>query len=424
MGLSVVSAFSSVWEFRHRTGPFFFGSVVLLALAVAILFTVPIKGIRLLARRLVAFILDFVLFGLTTIGVAWLLFETRLTRPSALTSMALVWSWIWLFVLLDWRFAGTPGKKIMGLRLKGRAGESPSFLGCVARNLLTFVVPLSIAGYILSVLTFSKRTQSVEWTLAVSLLSLVPLSIAFSGGQSLPDLLLRLNVVPKRSHEGQFPASLNRRKWLFLVLASLLLGVTYGFMPGMGDIASDAKQPLFPGHQSRATEAEAGVAATLWPRVIAGVQDPEESLQDLHVYSTFGDLPTRPSKGDLQGAETCQASFKRSYLTIRLQLAPGAPTMIAYSVFANMVSSLNHFVGRPAFLVLEVSRRRSLGAFDIEVPEDYTLCLTGSNASPENNVVAASSSIRVEGSFNALAWLFLGDLGKYSYVEKCPIYPW
>jgi hypothetical protein len=43
---------------------------VLLALAVAILFTVPIKGIRLLARRLVAFILDFVLFGLTTIGVA------------------------------------------------------------------------------------------------------------------------------------------------------------------------------------------------------------------------------------------------------------------------------------------------------------------------------------------------------------------
>lgn len=132
--------------------------------------------------------------------------------------MAILWIWIFLLVVLDWRFAGTPGKKMMGLRLRTTSSKGPSLVGCLARNLLTFVVPLCFSGYILSIVTVLTWKESVKWSVAIALLSLVPLSIAFSGGQSLPDLLLRLTVLPERAAAAQFPTVLKRRTWFFLVL--------------------------------------------------------------------------------------------------------------------------------------------------------------------------------------------------------------
>lgn len=75
-------------------------------------------------------------------------------------------------------------------------------------------------------------------------------------------------------------------------------------------------------------------------------------------------------------------------------------------------------------MVIELSSRRSLGVFSLELPEDYVICFAGSDAAPENNLAGVSRTVSVQGSLNALAWLFLGDLGKYSYVEKVPVYPW
>src|SRR5439155_759424 len=123
--------------------------------------------------------------------------EATIIRPSAVTSMAIVWCWVLLFVLLDWAFAGTPGKKIMGLRLKGKRTDGPSPLSCLARNLLSLVVPLSIAGRVLSIVTVSKAGESAEWAIAVAVLSFCPLSIVFFGGQSLPDFLLGISVTTK-----------------------------------------------------------------------------------------------------------------------------------------------------------------------------------------------------------------------------------
>ena len=418
--ISVLLGLGALWNFRSRSGPLFFGSVGLAVLAIVLLYTVSFKGVRLLAKRLIAFSIDFLLFGLTTIGLMTVLFETWAVRPSALTAMAILWIWILSLVLLDWRFAGTPGKRIMGLRLKTTGYKRPSFLGCLARNLLTFVVPLCLSGYILSILTFSRWKQSVEWSVAIALLSLVPLSIAFSGGQSLPDLILRLTVLPERAAAAQFSAVLDKRRWLFLTLASVLMGVIYGFMPGL--LEAVVKGNL-PGQQIYAGEREARISSTLWPHMAGGVLGPE-FIQDVAVYSTFGDLPARPGEGREKAASACLASFEQSYLTVRVQIDPGAPAISADSIFASMLNIMDHFVGRPAFVALEVSKRKSLGVFDMDFPEDYVFCLTGSDKSPENNLVSMRRSIYAGSSFNAIAWLFLGDLGKYSYAEKCPVYPW
>jgi hypothetical protein len=420
--LSILSGIGSFREFRHRSGPYFFRSLALSALAIAILFTVPIESARLFARRVVAFLIDLLLFGLGTIGLVSLLFEVGVVRPSAVASMVIAWSWVLLFVLLDWAFAGTPGKKIMGLRLKGARTEGPALLGCLARNLLTFVVPLSLAGRILSIVTQSKAAQSAEWAIAVTILSFCPLSIVFLHGQSLPDLLVGITVLPKRSHEGQPSALRSKRNWLFLVLTSLLTGAAYGFTPSMD--SGFGKQPQFPIREFRVSaQAEAQMAAGLWPYIQAGVA--EELLRDVRVYSIIGDLPGRAGEEPLVGTP-CQQSYKakRSYKIVRMQIDPAAPTIVVTFLYANMLRTTDRFGGRPGVMVIELSSRRSFGVFSLELPEDYVICFAGSGTAPENNLAAVSRTVSVQGSLNALAWLFLGDLGNYSYVEKVPVYPW
>ena len=128
-------------EFKHRTGPYFIRSLALAVLAAAIILTVPsFKSVRFfLARRVVAF--SFIRFVCSS---HWAqpdcsrsFFEAEVVRPSAVTSMAIVWGWVLLFILLDWAFAGTPGKQIVGLRLKRdvRTESAAKFLfDCLARG--------------------------------------------------------------------------------------------------------------------------------------------------------------------------------------------------------------------------------------------------------------------------------------------------
>lgn len=425
--LSILSAKGSFIEFQRRSGPYFFRSLALLALAIAIFFTVPsFKSVRLFfARRVVAFLIDLLLFGLCTTGLVSLLFE-GVVRTSSVTSMAIVWIWVLLFVLLDWAFAGTPGKQIMGLRLKSvrTEGAAKFLFGCLSRNLLTFVVPLSLAGLILSIITLSKVIESIEWAIAAAILSFCPLSIVFFDGQSLPDLLVGITVLPKNSHEGQSHGSLSKRNWLFLALASLLVGVAWGFTPSMdsGVTGSELRFPMKFAYFS--SQAEAQMAAGLWPYVQAGI--PEGFLHDVRVYSVVGEFPA-PAGWEPQAGRPCQEAYKakRSYKIIRLRIDPATPTIVATSLFANMLRTTDRFVGRPGLMVIEVSSRRSFGVFNLELPEDYVFCFAGSDKAPESPTLAGTSrSVSIDGSFNELAWLFLGDLRKYSYVENVPVYPW
>jgi len=195
-------------------------------LAIAILFTIPKNSIRLFAKRLVAFLVDLALLGLFTFAIVDLLYKSQVIKPSAIVSMAIVWAWFFIFVFFDWRFAGTPGILLLGLRLKGGNGKV-TVIKSLARNLLTLIVPVIGAGRILMVPTVSKLANFAEWSVGITILSLIPLSIAFSGEQSLPDMVLGVAVVPKQPNASQSPVRLRRRDWLLLLVASVLSGVAF-----------------------------------------------------------------------------------------------------------------------------------------------------------------------------------------------------
>ncbi|HEV3482297.1 MAG TPA: RDD family protein [Candidatus Acidoferrales bacterium] len=420
--LFAIGAVESFNKFHDRSGPYFWGSLSMAILAAAILYTVDTSA-GLLAKRIAAFAIDVLLLGLVTFGGGSLLFDTGIVRPSSVTSMIVVWTWIFAFVVLDWSFAGTPGLRIMGLRLHASHSQRPSFLDSLARNLLTFVVPLSIAGSVVSIVAPSNRTASVEWSIAVAVVSFFPLSIIFSGGQALSDLFLGMTVRPERTRESQ-PLRMNWRRWLSLVLSTLLMGAIVGFAPSMRGLLAGGKQSQFPNlHFDVSGEEESRIAAGLWPRIQAGVPAAEEFLQDVHVYSIAGGLPG--DELDPAGAPCQQASAARPiYKLVRMQFAPGTPVIISNALLANMANTAQRFaVGRPGFLVTEVSTKKSFGVFDTELSEDYTYCLAGSDSIPRDTLVGFSRHVVVQGSLNTLAWLFLGDFGKYSYAEKIPVYP-
>lgn len=108
---------------------------------------------------------------------------------------------------------------------------------------------------------------------------------------------------------------------------------------------------------------------------------------------------------DPRAAAACQQSFKakRSYKIIRLQIDPGAPSMVVSGLFGNILSLTNRFGGRPAFLVLELSIKRRFGVVDMELPEDYILCAAGSDAAPQNNLASATRSFTMGASFQGFS---------------------
>src|SRR5882724_5242110 len=166
--LSFFSWLGAVAGFQRRTGPFIYVAIGLLALAIAILFTIPKNSIRLFAKRLVAFLVDLALLSLFTFAIVDLLYKSQVIKPSAITSMAIVWAWFFCFVFFDWRFAGTPGILLLGLRLRGGDGRV-TLIKSLARSLLTLIVPVIGAGRILMVSTVSKLGNFAQWSVGITI---------------------------------------------------------------------------------------------------------------------------------------------------------------------------------------------------------------------------------------------------------------
>jgi RDD family len=206
--LSLLWLWHAAKNIRARTGPFNNLILACFILALVILYTIPNKSVQLLPKRILAFFLDFVLLAVLTIGVMFPLYEGDVVEPSAVVSMGIVWAWFCAFVLADWGLGGTPGQLVLGLRLKkiDNGNARPDFIKCLGRNLLALIVPIAISGRLLLIpLTYSRPEKILRLGVGFAVLILVPLSIGFTGGHTLPDVLLRVGVMPKRSSFGQYP---------------------------------------------------------------------------------------------------------------------------------------------------------------------------------------------------------------------------
>jgi len=86
--------------------------------------------------------------------------------------------------------------------------------------------------------TVSKLGNFAQWSVGITILSLIPLSIAFSGEQSLPDMLLGAGVFPKQQKASEYPVRLRRWDWLLLLIASVLYSMPFAVQPFAAEFAS------------------------------------------------------------------------------------------------------------------------------------------------------------------------------------------
>ena len=324
----------------------------------------------------------------------------------------------------EWQYGGTVGILALGLRIRGASTRRPSLLACVGRNLLTLVVPFILSGKILSNAALNSSFKlSCQWAIAIAILIFIPISMIFTGGQSLADVLFHTRVLPTRSSGSHVPVAVSGRVWTISAITAILAGAIYGFMPSMLNTQVFQKWQS-PRNQLQVSSTEdKKTAAGLWPYLQLGIPSGDVYLRDVHVFSVFGPLPDE--KENQVETSVCQTTYraKHAYKLVRLQFDDTTPTLLQSYVFSNLFKERLRFTGRPAFLVVQTDVKEHYGIFSIEIVQNHTMCLSGSDAVPENVILGWSATMSSEASFTELSWLFLGDLEKFSMAEHLPIFP-
>ncbi len=419
ISVSTISFVLGIIGMAQRVGPISYAGAGLVALAFLILYTLPINSVRLFEKRLFAFLIDLALLGLTTITIVGLLYKTRVLRPCALVSLGIVWTWFFLFVLSNWTFGTTPGQRLLRLRLQTTTGDKISFQRCLLRELLLLIIPIMLLYRIQ--LTLITRPFAM-WSAEFAVLALFPLSIAFAGGQSFPDLLVGTAVLPHRppvDDNSNKPTWLN---WMWLATAVTAVGVLFAFAITIATkymFFEKVAPPLMIVQMQG--EDDATLAAGLWPFLLGQSPETVLDLQDISVSSIVHELPPIANQQPTSAACHQLLTTTESYRIVRAQISPQSAGLSDLSLIENF-ARLFELDNKPTLVVFELSKRETYGLFYIEYSEDYFFCRTNLNEKPKNPLLGHNDSLSINGSIDKLAFLLVGRLDLYSEMEKVPIW--
>lgn len=432
----------NLWN--HTPVPFHSLVLACLALFLVILYTIPDKSVRLLPKRGFAFLIDLALLSVFTVGVMHFLYEFDVVEPSAIVSMGIVWAWFVLFVLADWILKGTPGQLMLSLRVKklpeadfrsafiqplvrklklDEANFLSGFTTSLIRNLLTILIPVVIAGRLLIVpLAYSRLEKILRLGAGYALLAVVPVSIAFTGGHSLPDLLLRVAVIPKRSRPSQYPVLLGKKRWVSLLVASAVTGAILGLAQNLNNELA-WKQAAPAGMTTAKNDPVA--SAWLWPRLLEGIPDSGSFVQHVEVLQQTGALP--PDTYDSLGSTPCSiartAPGKDFLVEAQVRIfTPSSVKGYLYGNLARIADSQAPANKLPTYLLFNLATREDFGAFTFTRVESSVLCLARVDGEPQSRFFMTDGSDRVMGSISGLSVLALGELGIYAQAERLPIW--
>jgi len=218
----LIAALSGAWSlyrFMMGMGPL---SYPVLGFAAVSLFAllVPEGAPRLFAMRTFAFAIDILLLGVLTVAILPASYRGY-GRPSEPTITCVVWLWFIYFVFCDWRFHGTLGKRMLGLRLVAKRVKTDLRTASL-RTFLTLVVPL-IAGVLMGNLLTTRMARigfaAAYWVRGTFLLA-IPVSILVLGGnRGFADRVTRTEVRFGRRTARSSHRNVTLRSW---VLASTL----------------------------------------------------------------------------------------------------------------------------------------------------------------------------------------------------------
>src|SRR5712692_2096846 len=289
-----LSAAMTAYAFVKNTGEFTLPLVGLIALTCFLSFSPrfapPVTGIQLLGRRLLALLIDFLLISVVSFFALFLL-QSKDYLERLL--MVVVWMTFLYFVLLDYRFNGTLGKKLCGLKVAGINKAEVSFCKSFIRVFLTLPLPIICSGFLRDIIVGDSSSRFRFFLgegSATFALYFIPMSIMFLGGnQSIADKIVGVSVQQKCQDTDSYPAKTRPSMWVLLscstlAWAVLLTTLTY---TGIWKIAISGlpKQPPAKNFQQFETITDPKTTALLWTYLPMNLREPNSVVRRIELFA-------------------------------------------------------------------------------------------------------------------------------------------
>jgi uncharacterized RDD family membrane protein YckC len=392
----VTSTATGIYTFVKNAGDFTFPLLGLIALTGFLSFSPrlapPIAGIQLLGRRTLALITDVLLISAVSFVSLFLLQSKDYLGPLL---MLVVWATFLYIVFCDWRFNGTLGKQVWGLKVVSTRNTGISFCKSFIRAFLTFPLPIISGGLLRDILMGDGNSQ-LRFVLgegfAEVAIYFIPMSIMFfGGGQSIADKIVGVSVQRKWQHIDANPSSTRPSTWALLVCSTfawafLLAALAY---TGVGKIAITGlpKQPPAKNFQQVETITDPKTIAQLWAYLPMNLREPTSVIRKIELFAASPSPFTFRSKD----SHTVPPLNPDEYLKqlnqvrfVRVSLAPYMFTVTKMRIVHNFLAlgEWNKTTLRPSFALLQFGSDQKYGLFSISSQENILICWMGSDANP------------------------------------------
>ncbi len=391
-----ISAATTAYAFIKSTGDFTLPLVGLIALTCFLSFSPryapPIAGIQLLGRRMLALLTDFLLIS---IGSFFALFLLQSKDYLEQLVMLVVWMAFLYFVLLDWRFNGTLGKKLCGLKVVGIKKTEGSFCKSFIRVFLSLPLPIICCGLLRDIL-IGDGSSRLRFFLGEAFgefaLYFVPMSIMFLGGnQSIADKIVGVSVQQKWQRIDSNPPKPRPGTWMMLfcstfIWAFLLSALTY---IGVGKLAITGlpKQPPAKDFQQVETITDSKMTAPLWAYLPMGLREPTSVVRKIELFTASPNPFTFRAEDSHVAIPLNPEQYLKELKKVRFVRVTLAPYMSAVTkmiIVQNFLAlgKLSTTTQRPSFALLQLGSEQKYGLFSIGAQENVLICWMGTDTNP------------------------------------------
>jgi uncharacterized RDD family membrane protein YckC len=405
--LWMISAAVWVRSFFKNSGQM---SVPLIGLAMLTVFlfyyAVPLSATRLFVRRVLALFIDVVAIYLVIVPLM-LWYRTEIQQPEDVLQLSAgrvltvaLWSAVMYFVVCDWRYGSTIGKRLVALRVTDLEGGRLTFCRSFIRSLLSLPIPILVGvllGFKISAVQSLSRLL-VGQGVKQLFVSFIPMSILFLGGnQSVIDLLTRTMIRAERE-PARIYTEISSKTWSLLCISTVAwaaLNVSLLYFGGMKNSLDNPTEGLPSWGQLYWIEPAENLPpidapSTLWLVLPIGSTTPTYAIRNIDIVEKVSITPMKFRIDDTHFTKylDIQPYLKATseVRTVRITLARDRPSLIKVLVLENYRALISQNVPttqRPFIRDLQLMTENDYGLFVWGEEEDFLLCgLINNNNQP------------------------------------------
>jgi len=380
-------------------------SVPLIGFALLTLFlfyyAVPLRATRLFVRRASALVIDLIAISLLIVpSMVW--YRTELQQPEDLLQisagrilMLALWLAVMYFVVCDWHYGATIGKRMFALKVTDLDGRRVSFCTSFIRTFWSLPLPalfgVLLALHIESLPTTVSRLMIGD-AIKQAFVTFIPMSILFFGGnQSVVDRLTH-TVIRAEHQSPHLFSKISPKTWILLsfsMLAWVALQPSLLYFGLLKNTVDDLTRGLPAGTRVYWNASELDTTPVLWLALPLGLKTPAYAIRNIEIRE---EVSLSASKFELDNTHFFLPLSPETYLTtqtkrrvVRVTLARDRPSLIKVILLQNYEALINQNVPvtqRPFFSELQLVTENEYGLFSAGEEENFLLCALVSNNQP------------------------------------------